>query len=105
MVAAKLQTVIGLYEMGHTCGLYGVDHGVTKKINDKDVPDPTPKGQEALPRSCLMFNQATWGRRRTLIFTALGAGDKDIAYPYRVFCREVHDPGDKCFKSLKVKEW
>lgn len=104
-VAAKLQTVILLHEAGHASGLTAVDHGALKKINGKDVPDPTPKGQEELARSCMMFNQAEWGRRRTLVFTALGAGDKELAYPYRNFCREVHAPGYQCYKSLKVKEW
>ena len=105
IVSAKMQTVIVLHEMGHAFGLYGVDHGAIKKINGKDVPDPTPKGQEELSRSCMMFNQGVWGRRRTLIYTALGGGDKELAYPYRNFCRDVNDPRYKCFKSLKVKEW
>lgn len=104
VVAAKLQKAILLHEMGHTCGL-SVEHGVAKKVNGKTEPDPTPKGQEGLARSCLMFNQADWGRRRTLVFTALGAGDKELAYPYRNFCREVHAPGYQCYRSLKVKEW
>ena len=104
-VASKLQKVILLHEMGHACGI-NVDHGVTKKnANGKDIPDPTPKGQEELARSCLMFNQAGWGRRRTLIFTALEAGDKELAYPYRNFCREVHAPGYQCYRSLKTREW
>jgi len=104
-VSARLQTVILLHEMGHACGLHGVDHGVEKKVNGKKVSDPTPKGQEDLARSCLMFNQAMWGRRRTLVFTALGAGDKELAYPYRNFCRDVRASGYQCYKSLKVKEW
>lgn len=103
-VAAKLQTTILLHEAGHASNI-NVDHGVAKQVNGKNVPDPTPRGQEELARSCLMFNQATWGRRRTLVFTALGAGDKELAYPYRNFCREVHAPGYQCYKSLKIKEW
>lgn len=103
-VADKLQTVILLHEAGHASNL-DVDHGVDKEVNGKKEPDPVPKGQEELARSCLMFNQATWGRRRTLIFTALGAGDATLAYPYRNFCREVHAPGYQCFRSLKIKEW
>jgi hypothetical protein len=103
-VAAKLQTAILLHEAGHANNI-NVDHGVAKQVNGKNVPDPTPKGQEELARSCLMFNQATWGRRRTLVFTALGAGDKELAYPYRNFCREVQAPGYRCYKSLKIKEW
>ncbi len=105
VVADKMKTVIVLHEMGHAYGLYGVDHGVEKEVNGKKVSDPTPKGQEDLARSCMMFNQATWGRRRTLVFTALGAGDKELAYPYRNFCRDVKASGYQCYKSLKVKEW
>ena len=105
LVATKLQMVILLHEMGHACGLASVDHGAEKMVNGKAVSDPTPKGQEELARSCLMFNQAMWGRRRTLVFTALEAGDKELAYPYRNFCRDVHAPGYQCYKSLKVKEW
>lgn len=105
VVSDKMQKAIVLHEMGHAYGLYGVDHGVEKKVNGKTVSDPTPKGQEDLARSCLMFNQAAWGRRRTLVFTALGAGDKELAYPYRNFCRDVRASGYQCYKSLKVKEW
>lgn len=104
-VSAKLKTVIVLHEMGHACGLTGVDHGVEKEVGGQKVSDPTPKGQEDLARSCLMFNQAKWGRRRTLVHTALGRGVAGLAYPYRNFCREVQAPGYECFKSLKMKEW
>ncbi|MBK6407142.1 MAG: hypothetical protein IPF66_20225 [Holophagales bacterium] len=58
-----------------------------------------------MARSCLMFIQGDWGRRRTLVNTALGRGDPDLAYPYRGFCREVRGPGYRCYRSLKVQDW
>jgi|GEM_PF-5175917 len=90
-VAGKLQAAVFLHEVGHVLG-----------TTDHESP---PRGQEDLARSCLMFIQGDWGRRRTLVITALGRGDPDLAYPYRGFCREVRGPGYRCYRSLKVKEW
>ena len=90
-VAGKLQTAVFLHEVGHVVG-----------TTDHESP---PRGQEDVARSCLMFIQGDWGRRRTLVNTALGRGDPDLAYPYRGFCRDVRGPGYRCYRSLKVKDW
>jgi len=95
-IAAKLQTAVFLHEAGHVCLGALADHSTA-----------APTGHEDEARECLMFLQATWGwgRRRTLVFTALGMGDKDLAYPYRNFCRDIPAPGYHCYKSLKIKDW
>ncbi len=92
-IAARLQTAVFLHEVGHLGGL--PDHlGIA------------PGGQEDLARACLMTNQGDWGRRRTVVYTALGrGGDPDFAYPYLNFCRDVQAPGYRCYRSLKFKDW
>lgn len=92
-IAARLQTAVFLHEVGHVGGL-------------PDHMGDSPKGQEDLARACLMFTQGDWGRRRTVVYTALGrSGDPDFAYPYLNFCRDVQAPGYHCYRTLKVKDW
>jgi hypothetical protein len=92
-IAARLQTAVFLHEVGHLGGL--LDH-----------EGDAPAGQEDLARACLMFTQGDWGRRRTVVQTALGRkGDPDFAYPYLNFCREVRAPGYHCYRSLTFKDW
>jgi hypothetical protein len=93
-VAAKLQKAVFLHEVGHVCQT--VDHKTQ-----------APPGDEEAARACLMFLQGTWGwgRKRTLIHTALGRGDVDFAYPYRNFCRGLEDADFRCYRILKVKDW
>lgn len=90
-IAERLQTAVVFHEIGHFCGV--ADH--------KDV---APDGHEDEARGCLMFNQGPWGRRRTLIFTALGRGDVELVYPYVGFCRDLGTPGYRCFRSLRIKD-
>ncbi len=92
MVAAKLQNAVVLHEIGHICGL-------------EDHKQEAPAGVADQARECLMFLQGTfgWGRKRTLIHTALGRGDADFAYPYRVFCGGF-TAGFNCFRTLDVKD-
>jgi len=91
-IAEKLQKAVFLHEVGHICSLG--DHSGEAPADQKDIA-----------RSCLMFTQGKWGRRRTLVHTALGRGDGDFAYPYRYFCKGVHAPGFHCYQSLKIKDW
>ncbi|MDP2877008.1 MAG: hypothetical protein Q8O00_12550, partial [Holophaga sp.] len=87
-----------LHEVGHVCKL-------------EDHEGAAPKGFEDAARECLMFLQGGlgqmnqgWGRKRTLVHTALGRGDADFAYPYRTFCSTVKATGYHCSRSLDVKD-
>ena len=92
-IALKLQRAVFLHEVGHACQL-------------KDHLGDAPVGSEDLARACLMLSQGDfgWGRKRTLIHTALGRGDGDFAYPYREFCTTVPHADYHCFRSLDVKD-
>jgi len=94
-VAAKLQTAIMLHEVGHVCG---------REDHDNYVP---PKDLALQAWGCLMTVQGWWGRMRTLVNTALGRGEPDMAYPYTGFCRDfgLTDKGYHCYRSLKIKDW
>lgn len=89
-VAAKLQTAVVLHETGHILGT-------------PDHDNSPPAGFEFI-RSCLMFNEGPWFRRGTLIYTALGQGDKDMAWPYLNFCK-TSTANFNCFGVLHVKDW
>jgi len=89
-IAAKLQTAVFLHETGHILGT--PDHDTSP-----------PAGLEFI-RNCLSFNEGPWFRRGTLIYTVLGQGDKDLAWPYLNFCK-TSTPTYNCFGVLHVKDW
>ncbi len=90
-IAERLMTAVVFHEIGHLCGR-------------PDHRGEEPPGYKNQARACLMFNQGPWGRRRTLIFTALGKGDIEMAYPYKGFCRDLGTPEYNCFRSLRIKD-
>ncbi len=89
-VRQRILNVLSLHELGHVCG---------------GLPDHRggAPGDEA--RQCLMFNRGRSGQRRMVVLTALDRGDSDFAYPCHDFCRNVGQPGYRCFGMLNVKDW
>ncbi len=90
-ISAKIEAFLFCHEIGHILG--ADDH--------RGAP---PDGLQEEGWACVMFNQREWGRRRTLVHSAMGRGDATFPFPYRDFCRGLSKEFD-CYRLLNVKDW
>ncbi len=89
-VMRRLLDLLYSHEVGHTCG---------------DLPDHDGEVPSDEIKDCVMYNWGAAGRRRTVVLTALGRGDPDLAYSASGLCNLEAEAEYQCARKVNVKDW